>query len=342
MEENTPAGSQTHPPMSEILPEVSVILPSWNVTEYIGAALDSVLSQTFQNFEIVVVNDGCPDTQALERVLEPWHSRIRYIKQANKGLSGACNTAVQAARAPLILHHDPDDLLEPSCLAEQVCFMREHPDYDAAYCNSFLFGEGPLAGRQWMDVYPSTGQVSFVSVMESRTCPTNPGSIIRRDTLLRIGLYDESLRSWEDFDVWIRILKADPPGKIGYNTRPLTRYRQRIDSLTKHSRYMEYALTVLEKAAREFDLSPEETDALRRRTELVRNDVETLRGKRAIGERRWKDALQSFEYCQQYRPAGKTQVVLSLLRTLPWVLPAGMRAWDYYLERRIRRDKGTA
>ena len=324
--------------MAEALPEVSVIVPAYNVTGYIGHAVDSVLSQTFQNFEIVVVNDGCPDTEALERVLEPYQSRIRYIKQANRGLSGACNTAVRAARAPLIVHLDPDDWFEPDCLEEQVRIMREHPEYEGAYCNSFMFGEGPLAGRQWMDVFPSTGPVSFVSVMESRTCPTNPGCVIRRDALLKIGLYDETIRSWEDFDVTIRILKADPPGKIGYNTRPLVQYRQRVDSLTKQARYMEYALAVLEKAARDFDLSPEESASLKRRMDLVRHDVETARGKRAIGERRWKDAIRSFEYCKQYRPASKTLLVLFLLRTFPWALPTGLRAWEYYLSKQPPRD----
>jgi glycosyltransferase involved in cell wall biosynthesis len=324
--------------MAEALPEVSVIVPAYNVTQYIGPALDSVLSQTFQNFEIVVVNDGCPDTTALERVLEPYQSRIRYIKQANTGLSGACNTAVRAARAPLIVHLDPDDWFEPDCLEEQVRIMREHPEYDAAYCNSFMFGGGPLAGHQWMDVFPSSGPVTFLSVMESRACPTNPGCIIRRDALLRIGLYDENLRSWEDFDVSIRILKADPPGQIGYNTRPLVHYLQRVDSLTKQARYMEYALAVLEKAARDFDLSAEESAALQRRTAGVRHDVEVARGKRAIGERRWEDAIRSFEYCNQYRPGRKNQIVLSLLRTVPWALPAGVRVWDYYLAKQPQRD----
>jgi cellulose synthase/poly-beta-1,6-N-acetylglucosamine synthase-like glycosyltransferase len=70
-------------------PEVTVIVPAYRVTEYIAAALDSVLSQTFRNFEIIVVNDGCPDTLALERVLEPYQTAIRYLEQSNKGVAGA-------------------------------------------------------------------------------------------------------------------------------------------------------------------------------------------------------------------------------------------------------------
>src|ERR1700751_5423190 len=113
--------------MSTDNPAVTVVIPAFKVTQYITQALDSCLNQTFQDFEIVVVNDGCPDTAALERVLEPYRQRIRYIKQTNKGLAGACNTAIRAARAPLILHLDADDWLDPECLESQVAFMRDHP-----------------------------------------------------------------------------------------------------------------------------------------------------------------------------------------------------------------------
>ncbi|MBZ5603459.1 MAG: glycosyltransferase family 2 protein [Acidobacteriia bacterium] len=321
-------------PTVEPAPEVSVLMPAYNVTQYIGGALDSVFSQTFEHFEVIVVNDGCPDTAALERVLRPYQSRIRYIAQSNRGVSGARNTAARAAHAPLILHLDPDDLLEPFCLEQQVQTMREHAEYDAVYCNSSMFGEGPLAGRCWMDVYPSAGPVSFASVLRSRTCPANPGSIIRRAALERIGFYDETLRSWEDYDVWLRILKSSPPGRIAFQTRPLARYRVRGDSLTYQSRYMEYALAVLEKAARDFELSSEEADALRDRTELVRHEVENSRGKRALRERRWKDAIRSFEYCHRYQPSRKTEAALLLLRTAPWALSPLIRMWDSYLEKR--------
>jgi len=71
-------------------PAVSVIVPAYNVTRYIGDALDSLRAQTFRNFETIVVNDGCPDSANLERVLEPYRGEIVYIRQENQGLAEHC------------------------------------------------------------------------------------------------------------------------------------------------------------------------------------------------------------------------------------------------------------
>jgi len=331
--------------MSEAPPEVSVIIPTYNATKYIREALDSILTQTFQDFEIVLVNDGCPDTAALERVLEPYQSRIRYIKQANKGVAGARNTAIGAARAPLIFQMDPDDWLEPSCIEKEVRMMREHPEWDAVYCNSIQFADSPEAALLWgelvdrelMDFYPSLGPVSFCGVMESRTCPRNGGSITRREVLIRVGLYDEALRSAEDLDMWLRILKADPPGKVGYTREPLMHYRLRADSLSMDAGLQQALLDALEKAGRLLDLTDEERECLECRLAVNRFDVAVIQGRKAINERRWKAAIRSFEYCQALRPSKKTQVTLALLRVFPWVLPAGMSTWDWYLDRRRQR-----
>jgi glycosyltransferase involved in cell wall biosynthesis len=333
--------------MSEIPPAVSVVVPAYNVTKYIGAALDSVLSQTLQNFEIIVVNDGCPDTPALDRALEPFLSRIRYIKQKNKGPSGARNTAILVAQAPLLLMLDPDDWAEPSCIEQQVRLMREHPEYDAAYCNSFCFAESPLAAAKWgkldnklvMDVYPSVGPVSLCSIMDGRTGPRCPGSIVRRETLMRIGLFDESLRCEEDLDLWLRILKADPPGQIGYTHQPLIHYRLRCDSLTMDKGHAKALVDVMEKANRTLDLTDDERKSLDRRLALNRYDLEIIQGKQAIGERRWKDAIRSFEYCQGHSPQRKTGTILSLLRTFPWAAFAATRTWEIYLEKRLQRSR---
>ncbi|HXA07416.1 MAG TPA: glycosyltransferase family A protein, partial [Bryobacteraceae bacterium] len=195
--------------MHEVSPAVSVVLPAYNVTRYIGEALDSIFRQTFQHFEIIVVNDGCPDSEALERVLEPYRPRIRYVCQANAGIAGARNAGIREATAPLIVNLDPDDLMEPTCLEDQVLFMQAHPQIAARYVNPVYFGGTNLDGAHWMDINPSERHVSFRSVMAGRTCPANPGSILRRDTIMQVGWYDDSfVDSWEDFDLWLRILRG--------------------------------------------------------------------------------------------------------------------------------------
>ena len=83
-------------------PLVSVIIPAYDVAEFIGDALNSVFAQTFSDFEVIVINDGSPDTAKLERVLGPYMSRIVYLKQENRGVSAARNTGIAAARGSLI------------------------------------------------------------------------------------------------------------------------------------------------------------------------------------------------------------------------------------------------
>jgi glycosyltransferase involved in cell wall biosynthesis len=318
--------------MTSAAPEVSVIIPSYKTTQYIGAAIDSVLDQTFQNFDIIVVSDGCPDTPALEKVLQPYGSRVRYIWQQNCGTGVARNTAIRASLATYIVQLDADDLLDPSCLESQVRMMREHPEYDAVYCNSFNFAESPEAAARWpghdqkyfMDLFPSSGPVSFISIMECRTVPRVLGSIIKRQTLVRIGMHDEAERFAEDLDLWLRMLKADPPGRIGYNPESLGRYRLRNDNYTLDAGAARRLLAVLDKAARVLELTAEERDCLARRRVVNQFEVDMAEGKLAIHERRWKDAARRYRACYEYSRRPKYLAAALVLQTCPWVLTAGL------------------
>ena len=303
--------------MHEVSPAVSVVLPAYNVTRYIGEALDSIFRQTFQHIEIIVVNDGCPDSEALERVLEPYRPRIRYVCQANAGIAGARNAGIREATAPLIVNLDPDDLMEPTCLEDQVLFMQAHPQIAARYVNPVYFGGTNLDGAHWMDINPSEGHVSFLSVMAGCTCPANPGSILRRDTIMQVGWYDDSfVDSWEDFDLWLRILRGGE--QISYTRAPLVRYRLRAGSLThRQLHYMERALRVLDKAERTLIRTPEERGALERRRETVRYRLNILQGKEAISRKDWRAARRHFELCVEQRPTAKLKAVLLVLRACP-------------------------
>lgn len=306
-------------------------MPAYNVTQYIGEALDSILRQTYQHFEIIVVNDGCPDSEALERVLEPYRPRIRYVRQANAGIAGARNAGIREATATLIVNLDPDDLMEPTCLEDQVSFMQAHPQIAARYVNPVYFGGTNLDGAHWMDINPSEGHVSFLSVMAGCTCPANPGSILRRDTIKQVGGYDDSfVDSWEDFDLWLRILRGGE--QISYTRVPLARYRLRAGSLTHRQRhYMERALCVLDKAERTLIRTPEERGALERRRETVRYRLNILQGKEAINRKDWR-ARRHFELCVEQRPTAKLKAVLLVLRVCPLLLTALARLSRYFRE----------
>ncbi len=319
--------------MSGAVPRVSVIIPSYKTTRYIGAAIDSALNQTFPNVEVIVVSDGCPDTPALEEVLKPYGSRIKYIWQPNRGTGIARNTAIRASSAKYIVQLDADDMLDPTCVESQVRMMEASPEMDALYCNSLHFVDSPEAAIRWpdmdqtyyLDKYPSTGTVSFCSIMEFRTSPKVLGSILKRETLERIGMHDENEILAEDLDLWLRILKADPPGRVGWNTEPLARYRLRHDNNSLDIRYPNLMLATLDKAGRTLNLTPEERACLQTRRAINQYEVNMIKGKIAIRDRRWKDAVRAYDDCYAYSRKAKYLMTSWLLRTCPAALPIGLR-----------------
>src|SRR3954464_6405374 len=109
-------------------PTVSVVVPAYNVAAYIGATLESAFAQTCQDFEIVVVNDGSPDTADLREAIAPYRQRIHYIEQPQGGAARARNTGIAAARGELLAFLDGDDLWAPTFLASQIAILGREPD----------------------------------------------------------------------------------------------------------------------------------------------------------------------------------------------------------------------
>jgi glycosyltransferase involved in cell wall biosynthesis len=261
-------------------PRVSVIIPAYNVAGLIGETLRSVFAQTFTDFEAIVVNDGSPDTEALERVLAPFREHITYIRQENRGLSGARNTAIRAARADLVALLDSDDLWTPDYLAVQVAELDARGAPDVLYCDAEVFGEGCAPGLRYMGLFPSRGPVTLGSLLR-RESYVMVSVLARRATLEAAGLFDESLRSVEDWDMWLRVAGAG--GRIEYHDRALVRYRRRPGSLSADPIWMlDNVLHVLDKTERTLPLTPDDLAALRGTRRRYLADLRVLEGKRAL------------------------------------------------------------
>src|ERR1017187_1702587 len=101
-------------------PLVSVIIPAYRAAQSIAATLGSVLAQTFKDYEIIVVNDGSPDSEELEKALEPYRDRIIYLRQENQGPGGARNTGILTASGQYVALLDADDIWAPEHLAAQL------------------------------------------------------------------------------------------------------------------------------------------------------------------------------------------------------------------------------
>src|SRR5688572_20470425 len=146
----------------EAPPKISVVIPAYKSAGTIRETLDSVLAQKFREHEVIVVNDGSPDTTALEAAILTRLEDIVYIKQHNAGAGVARNTGIENARGDIIAFLDADDVWLPDFLASQYVFLHRH-DYDMVYCDALLFGMRSAYRRTFMETAPSEGEVDFNS-----------------------------------------------------------------------------------------------------------------------------------------------------------------------------------
>jgi glycosyltransferase involved in cell wall biosynthesis len=303
---------------------VSVIIPAYGVAQYIAETLDSVFAQTYRDFEIIVVNDGCPDSAALEAALRPYRERIVYIRKENGGVSSARNAGMRAARAPLIAFLDGDDAWLPDFLAVQTDYLRAHPHTAIVYCDGRIFGDTPLAGRSGMEFSPSRGEVSFESLALSRCSVALIAVVARKASILAVGGFDESLRRAEDFDLWLRVAHAG--ARISYHRRLLFRYRRRATGLSADDIAMaEAALRMFDKLERTLQLSASEQAALATGRQAYRADVSYFRMKDAMRRGEARMAL------------GAVRDLLPLRRTMKFALLAFALRWAPLLTLRIAR-----
>ncbi|HEY7912328.1 MAG TPA: glycosyltransferase family A protein [Blastocatellia bacterium] len=304
-------------------PAVSIIIPVYNAARFIGEALDSVFAQTFTDFEAIVVNDGSSDKKELELAIEPYRERIVYIEQENRGVSAARNSGIRAARGRYIALLDSDDIWEPEYLAVQVEALEREPGLDVVFPNALIFGDSPHAGKKYQDVNPAEGDVTFERLVTQK-CYVWVGVTARREVIVNAGMFDESLRSVEDFDLWLRIVKRG--GRIGYHRRVLARYRKRVGSLSADPAWMfQNIFRVLEKARQTLDLTASELRVLERGMARFRATKRLYDGKKALFRGDAKEAGVALSEANLFFKSLKINLVLLSLRFAPWLI---LRAYD--------------
>jgi glycosyltransferase involved in cell wall biosynthesis len=307
---------------------VSVIIPAYNVAPYIAQTLNSVFAQTKSAFEVIVVNDGSPDTAELEHALQPFRDRIVYLKQENRGLSGARNTGIRAATGDLIALLDGDDLWMPGYLETQTRFLRSHPEYDLVYCNALFFGDSIRGGKQFMAVCPSRGEVTPAAII-SRKCCVFVSVTARAEALRELG-FDESLRSCEDFDCWLRLTSSGR--RIGYHREILVQYRKRDASLSADPTWMaEWHLKVLKKARAHWPKESNEGSLLETAIAQKTAELAFLRGKEQLRTGDVNSAVVEFTEANRYHRGAKMAALILLLRLAPGLIRRLFRLRDMLL-----------
>lgn len=304
----------TQPKATPGSPLVSIIIPAYNAAPFIKEALDSVFAQTYRNFEIVVVNDGSPDTSLLEEILDPHRSRIIYLKQENRGLAGARNTGLRAATGDLVALLDADDIWMPDYLQEQVAFLQQHPEFDLVYCNALFFGKSIYAGAKYMDVCPSEGDATASAVI-TRRCHVFVSVTARKSALLAIG-FDESLRSCEDFDCWLRFTAAGY--RIGYHRKVLVRYRKHDASLSADPTWMAVNnIKVLTKATSLWVPASQEHKEIIEAKAQKTAELDTIKAKLAVRDQRVQDAILHLKAANTFYKTTKLTIIIAMLRIMP-------------------------
>jgi glycosyltransferase involved in cell wall biosynthesis len=247
-------------------------MPAYNVAPYVGAAIRSALAQTFTDFELIVVDDGSKDTTAdIVKAATREDRRVRLVQHANRGLAGARNTALRAARGEMFALLDSDDIWEPEFLEAQLRVLQARPDVDIVTGNGWYL-DGPRHGqlaRPYPDPRPDPVLASIIGDEWSVFIM----SVVRRRVYTAIGPFDEEMRSNEDYDFWLRAAVAG--FTFARNDRPLGHYRVRTDSLSASNvRMLRGILHVYRKlgpaiAGRPAELAILEQQVARFETELL-------------------------------------------------------------------------
>lgn len=226
---------------------VSVIIPAYNQAEFLGVAIESVLAQTHRNLEVIVVDDGSTD-HTPEVVRKYADSRVRYEWQRNSGLSAARNKGIQQSLGGVLSYLDADDEFLPRKLEWLLDVMENRAEVGLAAGQAIPVDvDGAQIGRVFDAGIPPDPRDLLLKN------PLHVGSVlIRRSWQLRVGPFDESLRSYEDWDMWLRLARAGC--QMCWVDKPVSLYRFHNAQMTRDGIQMTDAnFSVLQKVFANLD-----------------------------------------------------------------------------------------
>jgi glycosyltransferase involved in cell wall biosynthesis len=221
------------------VPTVSVIMAVYNGASFVRAAIDSILAQTFTDFELIVVDDGSTDTtaQILKSIGDP---RLRLVRQENQGLAASLNHAISLARGKYLARHDHDDVSLPQRFAKQVAFLDAHPDYALLGTHTVIWvGDQPTdRGHHHPTDDPA---LRFQLLFDSYF--VHGSVMLRREAVVALGGYtlDKSRQPPEDYELWSRIVRHH---KVANLAEPLLIYREVPSSISRTVNFKDKVITI--------------------------------------------------------------------------------------------------
>lgn len=221
--------------------KVSIIIPVYNGERYVSEAIDSVLNQTYKDFEIIVIDDGSKDDTL--NILMRYVEKIKWKTQENKGQASAINKGIKMAKGKYIAYLDADDVCLPERFENQVKYLDEHPDVGLVYADFYQTDENGKIRRTVKSRPPDNFVLLQEDYIGRSTC------MHKRECLDEVGLFDESITGDDDWDMWIRISEKF---RMGYIDKPLVKYRVHKENISlirpKRLDYRRYTkMRILEK-----------------------------------------------------------------------------------------------
>lgn len=226
-------------------PLISVIMPAYNAEKYIAESIDTVVNQTYQNWELIVINDGSADnTEAIAHRYALTDKRIKLINQENKKLSAARNTGIAAARGEWVAFLDADDLWVADKLEKQVNIINTTPNAGLIFSDGYIFNDGDMntdfpygaAVGQYSgtEMYKLLYQGNYVPILSV---------LVKKTHLDKAGTQDEQFVACQDWDLWLRmavsnVLFYGMPDRLFY-------YRRHSLNMSNDNDLMDYEKSVL-------------------------------------------------------------------------------------------------
>lgn len=244
--------------MKRFSPTISIIIPTYNCESYIAETIDSVLDQTFSDFELIVIDDG--STDRTRQIASSYGANVRLITQANAGVCKARNRGIREAAGRYLCLMDHDDYWFRDKLARQMDTMERHPEAGLVYSSfSWWFpdanGAFPPAEAYIENPCPEgidedfSGWIYHLLLLDCWVLTSS--ALIRAEVFKRCGTFDESLPYSEDWDLWLRIAREYPFIKL---KKSLTLYRQHAYQGNLVTRDIDYRTDLLTRAVEKWGL----------------------------------------------------------------------------------------
>lgn len=280
-------------------PRVSIVIPTYNRADMVVECLESVFTQTYTDYEVIVVDDGSTDNT--EEILKPYHARIKYIRHENKGNAAARNSGLDIAKGELIAFLDSDDLWMPDKLRRDVDYLDSQPDVDMVCANGTFFGSPKFAGKKVVPdkrAIPLARDGVTLKAIFTRSSLRPSAMVLRKRVIEGTNGFDPDFAACVDLDFAFRVLMKY---KVVFINEPFFKMRKHDDHVSGDSeRRTLFNIKAIEKLLKEY---PEARKLISEKKINRRLAYRYCRlGKITQKKGRKKEALSAYRKSLSYRP----------------------------------------